>query len=132
MSPTAIISTAASSSSRKRKHHEPLNAAPSKKLKTATTESEASPEKKKKKSKKRRKVGEEFKRIQASMTISLPPIFAQDPTDGIEEMLDSMILRYAESKDLHSVFPANSPSIPLQVDSFLLLMVLYSRMQTCA
>lgn len=36
----------------------------------------------------------EFNRVRASMTISLPPIFVQDPIEGIEEMLDSMILRY--------------------------------------
>jgi DNA-directed RNA polymerase I subunit RPA43 len=104
MSPTAITSTPMPTSSKKRKHHESPNAATSsKKLKTAaTTETEAvtSPEQKKKKSKKHRKVGEEFKRIQARMTISLPPIFVQDPTEGIEEMLDSMILRYVLFKGM--------------------------------
>ena len=96
MSPTAITSTSALTSSKKRKHELLDASTSSKKVKTTTsieTEAVASPEKKKKKAKKHRKPSGEFKHVRARMTVSLPPIFTLDPTEGIEEMLDSMILR---------------------------------------
>lgn len=36
----------------------------------------------------------EFQVINASLTLSVPPIFADNPRAGVEEMLDSMIMRY--------------------------------------
>lgn len=83
----------------------PSTASTSKKAKTVTpdeydqasTSSIVQPEKKKKKKSKKSNddglSGEEFKRVHAKMVVSLPPIFVRDPQEGIEEMLDSMILR---------------------------------------
>ncbi|KAJ7209501.1 hypothetical protein GGX14DRAFT_520775 [Mycena pura] len=36
----------------------------------------------------------EFQVVQASLVVSVPPIFANNPHDGVQEMLDSMIMRY--------------------------------------
>ncbi|KAJ7733750.1 hypothetical protein DFH07DRAFT_845309 [Mycena maculata] len=36
----------------------------------------------------------EFQVVQASLVVSVPPIFASNPQKGVEEMLDSMIMRY--------------------------------------
>lgn len=105
MSPTTTTTAIKAKSSKKRKLPElesPHAASSSKKAKTKSqtlVDSDIVPsvEKKKKKSKKHHKddvSNQEFVRVKASMTISLPPIFVQDPTEGIEEMLDSMILRY--------------------------------------
>ncbi|KAF8161045.1 hypothetical protein B0H34DRAFT_699182 [Crassisporium funariophilum] len=39
----------------------------------------------------------DFQVVKASLVISVPPIFAANPRAGIEEMLDSMIMRYIPS-----------------------------------
>lgn len=36
----------------------------------------------------------EFQIIKASLVVSIPPVFAGNPRTGVEEMLDSMIMRY--------------------------------------
>ncbi|KXN90651.1 DNA-directed RNA polymerase I subunit rpa43 [Leucoagaricus sp. SymC.cos] len=36
----------------------------------------------------------EFHVINASLTLSIPPIFTNNPRGGVEEMLDSMVMRY--------------------------------------
>lgn len=54
-----------------------------------------------KKSKKERKhkhkdaqrLSEEFALVKASLVVSIPPVFASNPAQGVEEMLDSMIMR---------------------------------------
>lgn len=107
MSPTATATATATmaKSSKKRKLPElesPHAISSSKKVKTHSqtlVDSDTTPsvEKKKKKGKKHHKhnvPNQEFHRVQVNMTVSLPPIFVRDPTEGIEEMLDSMILRY--------------------------------------
>lgn len=35
----------------------------------------------------------EFQVVRAALTLSVPPVFAANPRAGIEEMLDSMIMR---------------------------------------
>ncbi|KAH8107973.1 hypothetical protein BXZ70DRAFT_913515 [Cristinia sonorae] len=50
-------------------------------------------EKKKDKGKAREEDGQ-FKVVQATMALSIPPIFANTLTAGAEEMLDSMVMRY--------------------------------------
>ena len=35
----------------------------------------------------------EFQVVQASLVVSVPPIFANNPHAGVQEMLDSMIMR---------------------------------------
>lgn len=35
----------------------------------------------------------EFTVVHASMVVSIPPVFANDPRAGVEEMLDSMLMR---------------------------------------
>jgi DNA-directed RNA polymerase I subunit RPA43 len=37
----------------------------------------------------------EFHVVKASLVVSIPPIFASNPRAGVEEMLDSMVMRYA-------------------------------------
>ncbi|CAK5281498.1 unnamed protein product [Mycena citricolor] len=80
----------------------------SKKRKTVATEPEVQPKKKvkvthddvenkknaKDKGKRRETDAEaEFQVIQASLVVSVPPAFADDPKKGVNEMLDSMIMR---------------------------------------
>lgn len=36
----------------------------------------------------------EFRVVKASVKVSIPPIFANDPMSGVEEMLDSLVMRY--------------------------------------
>ncbi|KAJ7783050.1 hypothetical protein B0H16DRAFT_1495166 [Mycena metata] len=36
----------------------------------------------------------EFRTVQASLVVSVPPMFASNPNAGVQEMLDSMIMRY--------------------------------------
>lgn len=38
--------------------------------------------------------GSEFRLVNASLVVSIPPVFAGNPRAGVEEMLDSMIMRY--------------------------------------
>jgi len=44
---------------------------------------------------KKYKKGQEFHVVSASLVVSIPPIFASNPTAGVEEMLDSMVMRSA-------------------------------------
>jgi DNA-directed RNA polymerase I subunit RPA43 len=43
---------------------------------------------------KSRETDSEFKVINASLVVSIPPVFSNTPRTGVEEMLDSMIMRY--------------------------------------
>jgi hypothetical protein len=45
--------------------------------------------------KKYKKANTEFHVVKASLVISIPPIFASNPRAGVEEMLDSMVMRSA-------------------------------------
>jgi hypothetical protein len=36
----------------------------------------------------------EFKVVNASLVVSIPPVFAGNPRAGVEEMLDSMVMRW--------------------------------------
>ena len=37
----------------------------------------------------------EFRSVRASVVLAVPPIFANRLRDGVEEMLDTMIMKYA-------------------------------------
>ncbi|KIJ39493.1 hypothetical protein M422DRAFT_75853 [Sphaerobolus stellatus SS14] len=50
--------------------------------------------KKSKKDKKKKHHNSEFALIHASLVVSIPPVFASSPAQGIEEMLDSLVMRY--------------------------------------
>lgn len=70
---------------KKRKHYEGI-------------EEDAEPSKKKLKKAKRHKekqkvVDSEFVLIHASIMVSIPPVFASSPAQGVKEMLDSMVMR---------------------------------------
>ncbi|KAJ6593821.1 hypothetical protein B0H19DRAFT_1092158 [Mycena capillaripes] len=66
---------------------------PKKKTKISITNGEKS--KTKDKGKARESDAEaEFQTIKASLVVSVPPIFASNPHAGVQEMLDSMIMRY--------------------------------------
>ncbi|KZT57741.1 hypothetical protein CALCODRAFT_412488, partial [Calocera cornea HHB12733] len=47
-----------------------------------------------------------FTRIRATMTVSIPPMFANNPRRGVEEMLDSLVMKY--SPTLEGVLLAHS------------------------
>ncbi|KAJ7925219.1 hypothetical protein B0H13DRAFT_1975542 [Mycena leptocephala] len=66
---------------------------PKKKAKIAVRNGEKS--KSKDKGKARESDAEaEFQTVKASLVVSVPPIFASNPHAGVQEMLDSMIMRY--------------------------------------
>ncbi|KAJ3571761.1 hypothetical protein NP233_g3536 [Leucocoprinus birnbaumii] len=67
-------------SSKKRKSHDDT-ASPSKKKPKKSSNTSAESE-------------GEFHVINASLRLSIPPIFANNPRAGVEEMLDSMVMRY--------------------------------------
>ncbi|KAF8493626.1 hypothetical protein JB92DRAFT_2749925 [Gautieria morchelliformis] len=70
------------SSPKKRKHAQDSNAGPS-------------PKRSKKERKHKHRHGdEEFVLVKASLVVSIPPVFASNPSQGVEEMLDSMVMRY--------------------------------------
>jgi DNA-directed RNA polymerase I subunit RPA43 len=48
----------------------------------------------------------EFQVVNASLVLSVPPIFAANPRAGVEELLDSMIMRY-----IASINPSPNPTI---------------------
>ncbi len=50
--------------------------------------------KKKTKDKKGKGRESDFHVVQASLVLSIPPKFADDPKTGVNEMLDSMVMRY--------------------------------------
>jgi DNA-directed RNA polymerase I subunit RPA43 len=72
-------------SKRKHKTGDTKNAQPSKKLKK--TEAVKSNDKGKGRDR-------EFQLVTSSMVVSVPPVFAGNPRAGVEEMLDSLIMRY--------------------------------------
>ncbi len=37
----------------------------------------------------------DFRVVNASLVLSVPPVFAANPRAGVQEMLDSMVMRYA-------------------------------------
>lgn len=86
----------ATASSKKRKPAAPdAGLQPKKKTKLAT-------EKPKDKGKAKQTDAEaEFQVVQASLVVSVPPMFASNPHAGVEEMLDSMIMRFAQITDLN-------------------------------
>ena len=53
----------------------------------------------------------QFQVITTSLVLSVPPMFAGNPRGGVEEILDSMIMRY-----LHSTLPSNY--FPILLDMF--------------
>jgi len=87
----------------------PLTETLSKKRKLARMAAEASippPKSKKHKKEKSKKTDKgkskassssesEFNVVHASLIVSIPPVFASNPRAGVEEMLDSMLMRYA-------------------------------------
>lgn len=90
MSPSAVMSA---SPSKKRKHTDNASLPEGASRKKVKKE-------KKEKSKKRDKGkakdvdSSEFKLVNASLVVSIPPVFANDPMSGVEEMLDSLVMRY--------------------------------------
>ncbi|KAJ2918508.1 hypothetical protein MD484_g1881, partial [Candolleomyces efflorescens] len=70
-------------SKRKHKAGDAKNVQPSKKLKKAEA---VKPNDKGK--------GREFQLVTSSMAVSVPPVFAGNPRAGVEEMLDSLVMRY--------------------------------------
>lgn len=42
---------------------------------------------------KRHERDEEFYIVRASLVLPIPPVFSNDPRAGVEEMLDSMVMR---------------------------------------
>jgi hypothetical protein len=51
------------------------------------------------------KAGEEFRSVNASVVLAVPPVFANRLRSGVEEMLDTMIMRCVRVR-----FPQISPS----------------------
>lgn len=43
---------------------------------------------------KKARLGSEFHVVDAALTLSVAPVFANNPRAGVEEMLDSMVMRY--------------------------------------
>lgn len=43
----------------------------------------------------------EFQVINASLVVSVPPVFASDPRAGVQEMLDSMVMRHVCTYRIH-------------------------------
>ncbi|KAK0195322.1 hypothetical protein F5146DRAFT_1100866 [Armillaria mellea] len=83
MSPSTI-------SQKKRKHTSPApGEVPVKKAKRDNDHSQ-----KKTKDKKGKGRESDFHVVQASLVLSIPPKFADDPKSGVNEMLDSMVMRY--------------------------------------
>lgn len=77
---------------KRRKLAEPLT--PSKKHKKEKEKKSKGKAEGKKKDKGKSKAHEsEFKLVHASLVVSIAPVFAGDPRAGVEEMLDSMIMR---------------------------------------
>lgn len=73
-----------------------------KKRKHALIIEDSTPSKKSKKDKKdkgkkldkgKSKASGEFKVVKASLVVSIPPVFAGNARAGVEEMLDSMVMR---------------------------------------
>jgi DNA-directed RNA polymerase I subunit RPA43 len=84
---------------KKRKHAihtalDPETSSPSKKSKKDNKSKSGSSKKKDKGKGKSKSSGSEFRLVNASLVVSIPPVFASNPRAGVEEMLDSMVMRY--------------------------------------
>ncbi|TDL26089.1 hypothetical protein BD410DRAFT_716867 [Rickenella mellea] len=94
----SLEATASSPPAKKRKHLDDSGDA----LKRVKKDKEGKPEKKDKTKKKDKKgkgraeesANGEFQLVTASVSVSIPPIFAGNPMAGVEEMLDSLVMRY--------------------------------------
>lgn len=76
------------STSNKRKQHLSNSDSPSKRAKKPAKEDVKSIEK---------EHDREFNTVSASLVISISPLFANNTKGGVEEMLDSMIMRYFDT-----------------------------------
>lgn len=90
------MSLATPSTSKKRKHAEKSGLTPesiAKKVRKEEREKEKAKKRDKKGKGRENEVHGEFKVINASVMVSIPPRFATDPMSGVREMLDSLIMR---------------------------------------
>lgn len=83
---------------KKRKHATEANGEPTPKRskKDGTSKDAKSKEQKRDKGKARADSGE-FKVLNATMSVSIPPVFANNLRTGAEEMLDSMVMRFVQT-----------------------------------
>ncbi|KZO98917.1 hypothetical protein CALVIDRAFT_525875 [Calocera viscosa TUFC12733] len=62
-----------------------------------------------------------FTRLRATMTVSIPPMFVNNPRRGVEEMLDSLVMKYSPTLEgvllAHSQLSFLSPTALLIADS---------------
>lgn len=65
------------------------------------SDASATPLTKKDKGKAKEVEESEFRIVRTTLTVSISPIFASNPRIGVEELLDSMVMRYGHS------FPSN-------------------------
>ncbi|KAI0072665.1 hypothetical protein K474DRAFT_1667564 [Panus rudis PR-1116 ss-1] len=85
---------------KKRKHATEGEEPSAKRSKTDLAKNEPKVDKKERKEKKSRDKGKaradegQFKVINATLNVTVPPVFAQNIRGGVQEMLDSMIMRY--------------------------------------
>lgn len=94
-----LQAASSSSSSKKRKYPEQLEGVPESISKKLKKDEKDKSKKRDKKGKARQTASDtveegEFKVIGASVTLSIPPRFAMSPISGVNEMLDSLIMRY--------------------------------------
>ncbi|KAJ3868532.1 hypothetical protein EV359DRAFT_32030 [Lentinula novae-zelandiae] len=71
-----------------------------------------------------------FQVVQSSLVVSLSPVFASNPRTGVEEMLDSMIMRYIPALDgvvlSHSNLTFKEDTAAIQADSpFLICNIIF-------
>jgi DNA-directed RNA polymerase I subunit RPA43 len=66
-----------------------------KRSKTVNEKAKHSHKASKRKDEKKQPADGQFKVITATLAISIPPMFASKPREGAEEMLDSLVMRYA-------------------------------------
>ena len=82
-----LVRTSMATPTKKRKQAYTTNDVPTKRSKQES--------KRDKKNKKGAARDTEFHVVEASLVVSIPPVFASNPKVGVEEMLDSMIMRSA-------------------------------------
>lgn len=89
------MSLSASVSTKKRKTHDDAGqASGSSSSKKSKRDKKDTTQKRDKKGKSRASETEgEFRVIKTSLMVSIPPIFANNPMAGVEEMLDSLVMR---------------------------------------
>ncbi|KDQ27825.1 hypothetical protein PLEOSDRAFT_1065164 [Pleurotus ostreatus PC15] len=84
-----------STPSKKRKHAQNIGDSVLKKAKSMKFDSDATtPLVKKDKGKAKEVEESEFRIVKTTLTVSISPIFASNPRIGVEELLDSMVMRY--------------------------------------